>query len=265
MRGNPSPWFVVDSPRPDPVARLFCFPYAGGSAQIFQDWHRYLPYEVEVVGMQYPGRGTRVVEPAITSCDQMVETLLVEFEPWLDVPYMFFGHSNGALVSFELARALQDFGSNLHIHHFISGKRAIHLESRRNQLHDLPRDAFLREVERLGGTPAEVLADPEFLEILLPILRADFSLSETYVRRDASPLKSNATLLYGSRDVDIPEYDVFRWAELVRGNIDYRCFDGGHFFINTHKRQVLDFMRAKMEATMRQRKGRPFASHGCIR
>jgi medium-chain acyl-[acyl-carrier-protein] hydrolase len=262
MRSSPSPWFVVGSPRPDPVARLFCFPYAGGSAQIFQDWHHYLPYEVEVVGVQYPGRGARVAERAITSCDQMIETLLVEFEPWLDVPYMFFGHSNGALVSFELARALQDSGSYLHIHQFISAKRAIHLDPRRKQLHDLPRDAFLREVERLGGTPAELLADPEFMEILLPILRADFSLSETYVRRDASPLKVDATILYGSRDVDIPEYDALRWAELVRGNIDHRSFDGGHFFINTHKRQVLEFMRAKMKAIMRQRVARPLALHG---
>lgn len=262
MRNNSSPWFVIGSPRRNPVARLFCFPYAGGGAQIFQDWHRFLPYEVEVIGVQYPGRGARLAEPAITSCDQMVERLRVEIEPWLDAPFMLFGHSNGALVSFELARALHASGNENQIHHFISAKRAIHLDSRRSQLHDLPDDAFLDEVERLGGTPAELLRDRGFIDVLLPILRADFSLSETYVRRDMSHLRMDVTLLYGSRDADIPEYDVLRWAELVRGSIDYRSFDGGHFFINTHKRQVLDFMRAKMETIIRRSAVRPAASLG---
>lgn len=260
MRSSSSPWFVVGSERRNPVARLFCFPYAGGSAQIFQDWHLYLPNDVEVVGVQYPGRGSRVAEPAISSCDEMIERLLGEFEPWLDVPYMFFGHSNGALISFELARTLHRCGIDRQIHHFISAKRALHLDPRRIRLHDLPNDDFLREVERLGGTPPELLRDAGFLEVLLPILRADFSLSETYVRKDLLPLRMNATLLYGSKDADIPEYDVLRWRELMSGSIDYWSFDGGHFFINTHKRQVLEFMRAKMEEILRRRAVRSVAS-----
>ena len=157
-----NPWFYIRKPAPHAVIRLFCFPYAGGSAQIFGDWCNSLPDSVEVVAVQYPGRGSRFFEPLIGTCKGMVEALIPNILPALDRPFVFFGHSNGGLVSFELARALQQKKCvGQQIHHFISAKRAIHLGQTHNPMHTMGKEAFLKAIEDLGGTPPEILAQKE--------------------------------------------------------------------------------------------------------
>lgn len=241
-------WFNIKKPAPDALIRLFCFPYAGGSAQIFQDWHQSLPPEVEVIGVQYPGRGSRFVDPLIGSCDDMVEALMPNILPGVSKPFIFFGHSNGGLLSFELARALQQKGITRQLHHFISAKRAIHLPARKKPLHNLPDDEFMAELEDLGGTPREILAQKELMELFMPVLRSDFSLSETFTYRGTHKLNCDATLMYGHADEDVPEADVLQWQELMAGRVDKKAYDGDHFFINSHKEQVLDFLNQKLLA-----------------
>ncbi len=241
-----NPWFSVKKPVPDALIRLFCFPYAGGSAQIFQDWCDSLPAEVEVIGVQYPGRGARFVDPLIGSCDDMVAAMLPNILPALDKPFVFFGHSNGAMLSFELARLLQQQGVSNQLHHFVSAKRAIHLPARKRALHNLPDAEFMQELEQLGGTPREILAQKELMELFLPVLRSDFSLGETFTYKGDHKLDCDATLLYGTSDVDVPHEDVLKWHELMAGQVDTRVYDGDHFFINSHKEEVLDFLNQKL-------------------
>lgn len=250
-------WFNVTKPAPDAVIRLFCFPYAGGSAQIFQDWCQSLPPEVEVIGVQYPGRGSRFVDPLISSCDGMIEALLPQIMPLLTKPFIFFGHSNGGMLSFELARALQQKAANnphlsRQLYHFISAKRAIHLPARKRALHALPDDEFLEELKSLGGTPKEILAQKELMELFMPVLRSDFALSETFSYKGENKLKCDASLLYGTGDVDVPESDVLKWHELMDGHVDVRKYAGDHFFINSHKEEVLDYLNEKLSWFVKQ-------------
>lgn len=242
-----SPWFHIKKPNPNAALRLFCFPYAGGSAQVFADWHEYLPDDVEVIAMQYPGRGSRFVEPLIGRCEDMVAAIIPEMLPALNKPFVFFGHSNGGLLSFELARALQRRGITTQKHHFLSAKRAIHLPHRKAPMHKLPHDEFIEELKVLGGTPPEILAQTELMELFLPILRSDFSLSETFTYQGEDKLKCTATVLYGEKDLDIPEEDVLKWQELIETTIDPHKFTGNHFFINGEKQQVLDLMTLKLK------------------
>ncbi len=256
-----NPWFQVARPAPDAALRLFCFPYAGGSATIYDGWGAALHGDAEVIAVQYPGRGTRFHEPLIGRCSDMVAALLPQIRPLLGKPFAFFGHSNGGLISYELARALQREGASRQVHHFVSGHRAIHLPRTDSAKHLLPNEEFIRELADLGGTPQELLESRELLDLFLPVLRADFALSETYTFPGGAPLRSNMSLLYGSEDFDVPESDVLRWAELIDGRIDCRCFDGGHFFIQSHKQQVIDFVGN----CLRQLLGKPARAHAATR
>jgi medium-chain acyl-[acyl-carrier-protein] hydrolase len=251
-----NPWFSIKKRAPNAVMRLFCFPYAGGSAQVFADWFQSLPDNVEVVAVQYPGRGSRFVEPLIGSCEDMVATLATEIMPFVDKPFAFFGHSNGGLVSFELARKLQQHGVTHQLHHFISAKRAINLPARKAPMHSLPDDEFLRELEDLGGTPPEILAQKELMELFMPILRSDFSLSETFKYSGESKLVCNATLLYGEKDEDIPEEDVMAWQARIEQPVKAQKFPGDHFFINSDKKEVLELLNHQLIQLLAQVPGR---------
>src|SRR6266852_2720465 len=106
-------WWVRYKPNPQAALRLLCFPYAGGTASVFRTWHLALPGEVEVYGIQLPGRAKRFVEPAFTRAPDLVEVLAPALESLLDKPFVFFGHSMGATVGFELARWLRRQGRPL--------------------------------------------------------------------------------------------------------------------------------------------------------
>jgi medium-chain acyl-[acyl-carrier-protein] hydrolase len=222
---------------------------------VFGDWCALLPAAVEVVAVQYPGRGVRFGEPLITSCDEIVATLAEQIAPFAQRPFAFFGHSNGSLVSFELARTLQARGNFQQRHHFIAAKRAIHLPRETPMRHTLSDAEFILKLHELGGTPTEVLRNRELTALLLPALRADFSLAETFTLQSMTPLQADVTLLRGRHDSAVSEDDMNRWRELLRGTVETHCFEGGHFFIRTHKRQVLELVRGKLLEILQARTG----------
>jgi len=141
-----NPWFIFPRPKADAAIRLFCFHYAGGSASIFRQWPQGLP-TVEVCVVQQPGRATRIGEAAAEHSGPLLETLSREIEPLLDRPFAFFGHSMGALVAFELSRAVRARTGRAPAHLFVSGRRAPHLPSRRPALAALL-SAWLNHVAR---------------------------------------------------------------------------------------------------------------------
>lgn len=256
------PWFQVKASNPMASMRLFCFPYAGGSAGIYLDWSDYLPRDIEVIALQYPGRGSRFAEPLISNFDEMISQLKMHIRPLLDKPFAFFGHSNGGLISFELARALQAEGKGRQIHHFISGRWPIHLprKSSVELSHKLSDEEFMRKLKNLGGMPKELLESKELMDIFLPILRADFSLNETFVYHAGENLRSDATVFYGISDVGFSKDDLGRWTDLIDGEIDHVGYDGDHFFIHSHKKELLKIMNMRLVSLLgRVRQARCYA------
>jgi medium-chain acyl-[acyl-carrier-protein] hydrolase len=176
----------------------------------------------------------------------MVAALLPHIGPLVNKPFAFFGHSNGGLVSFEVARALQRAGNEWQAHHFISGKGAIHLPRNRRELHNLPDEEFIKELESLGGTPDELLMCRDLMSIFMPILRADFSLNEAFNYKSDIRLKSDVSLLCGQYDKGFSEDSVAKWSDLIDGEMDITVYDGDHFFINSKRQDVLNFINGKL-------------------
>jgi len=234
-----TPWFTSQRPNAGARLRLFCFPYAGGGAAIYRLWPQSLPSEVEACMAQLPGRGTRLREEPFTNLDALVAAVAEAIAPLLDKPFALFGHSMGAMISFELARRLREQGQPQPSHLFISGRRAPQLPNDDPISYNLPDAELGQELLRLNGTPKEVLEHPELMELMLPLLRADFSVVETYDYRPGVPLDCPLTVFGGLRDAEVSREQLDAWREQTTGEFALRMLPGDHFFLNDAQAQTL--------------------------
>lgn len=228
-----NPWIAYRVRRPEARLRLFCFPYAGGAASLYRGWADELPAEIEVLPIQPPGRESRLREAPVRDMDSLAAALETGLADELDRgPHAFFGHSLGALSAYELARRRRDAGHPEPVHLFVSAHSAPQLPWEDEPLHDMPSDRFRERLRELQGTPAEVLDHPELMELVEPMLRADFQLNETYLHRPGEPLTTPVTAFGGLEDEDVPASQLAPWAELTRGPFQLRMLRGGHFFLH---------------------------------
>jgi medium-chain acyl-[acyl-carrier-protein] hydrolase len=232
INNSPNKWFLFPRPNPAAALRLFCFHYAGGSAQAFHSWLGHLPSSVELGAIQLPGRGYRHDEPYIKRLAPISRIIAQELLPYLDKPFVFFGHSMGALLCFETARSLRRENRRQPAHLFISASDAPHRRSREELLSCLPRNALIKKLLELDGTPAEVLQNDELLDLMLPAIRADFELCDTYVYHLESPLECPITVYGGTDDLLIEAKRLDAWNEMTVGACEIRMFPGGHFYLN---------------------------------
>ena len=239
-------WIACRTPNPQARLRLFCFPYAGAGASIFRTWSDGLPADVEVCPVQIPGRGTRLMETPFTQLAPMVEALAQTIGPLLDKPFAFFGHSLGALVGFELARELRRQSGVQPVRLFVSADRAPQIPHRDRPIHALPEGEFLAELRRLNGIPGKVLEEVELMQIILPVLRADFAIYETYVYSTEPPLNCPISTFGGLQDCRVSRGDLEAWRDQTSGSFSLRMFPGDHFFWNTTQPLLLQVLSREL-------------------
>lgn len=170
-----------------------------------------------------------------------------------ELPTVFFGHSMGALIAYELTRHLVERGSPLPVHLFASGRAAPHLEPRRANRAQMTDAEFVAELRRLNGTPRAVLDNPELLEIVLPILRGDFALYEAYSPPvDRVPLQVPITAFGGLQDQDVSTRDLEAWASHTDDFRGVHMFPGDHFFLQVQPREVVQRLFADLTGLLAQ-------------
>lgn len=226
-------WVECYEPNPQARLRLFCFPYAGGGASVFRPWSGFLPMEIEICSIQLPGREIKLLEPPFTRLSPLVQTLAQVLRSYLEMPFAFFGHSMGALISFELTRELRRQRMQSPAHLFISGNRAPQLPDPDPPVHQLPESEFVEEIRNLDGTPEEILQNAEFLELFVPLLRADFAISETYVYTKDEPLDCPISVFGGLEDSEVSRDELEAWRFQTRSSFTLRMFSGNHFFLKS--------------------------------
>jgi medium-chain acyl-[acyl-carrier-protein] hydrolase len=242
-----TPWLAGVKPNPRANLRLFCFPYAGGAATIFRTWQSELSQEVEVCPVQLPGRGRRLKEAAYTNVHTLVRDVAQGLLPFLDKPFAFFGHSMGATISFELARYLKREHRLMPRQLFVSGRRAPHLPADHAPTYNLPDAEFFVALRDLKGTPQEAIDHPDLMELLLPLLRADFELSETYTYATGPVLDCPISIYGGIDDDEVPREHLEAWGELTTGRISLKMFPGDHFFLNTAQPALLRTLSQELQ------------------
>lgn len=233
MHTRPTPWVIRSETKPDAHLRLFCFPYAGGGATLFRDWHRHLPLDVEICAVQLPGRENRLSETPYTHMNLLVSALTDGLSPLLDKPFVFFGYSMGALISFEVARYLRQHSNIAPEMLFVAAHRSPQLPHPDPVLHYMSDEEFMNKLRRMKGTPREILNNSELMKLCLPTLRADFTLCGTYTYHDSSPLDCPITAFAGTRDTIAPKEVIDTWREQTSNTFSLHLIAGNHFFIHS--------------------------------
>lgn len=240
-------WITCPSPNPLARMRLFCLPFAGGGASIFRTWDKGLPASVEVCPIQLPGRENRLGESPCTDIADLTLRLATEILPLTDKPFALFGHSMGALAAFELSRTLRRIGAPMPVALYLSAHRAAHLPLRRRRLHGLSDTEFLQAVQSFGGTPQEVFAHKELVDLVLPALRADFTLCDGYEFTPEAPLPCPFVLYAGRQDTEVSPQEVEAWSEHTTEGARLRIFPGGHFFLRSDRDLLLRAITSTLE------------------
>jgi medium-chain acyl-[acyl-carrier-protein] hydrolase len=244
------PWFPLAFSKPSASLRLFCLPYAGGGASVFVPWAKALrDSPIEICGLQLPGREQRMNEAPFFHLDPLIDALAAAIQPLLDRPYAFFGHSMGATLAFELTRELRRLGQPRLPHHlFVSGAEAPDVPDEQAPLAGIEEDdAFVLAVaRRYGGVPQIVLENAELRSLIVPALRGDLTLHETYRYREGAPLPIAMTAYGGRGDEMVSEASLQRWARHTSGTFACRFFDGGHFFLNDVRDELIGDVTARL-------------------
>lgn len=237
-----NPWFDIPSPRPDARLRLICLPYAGAGSTLFNTWQDRLPDSIELCTVQMPGRARRISEPAATRMSDLVRDLSLACYAFQSTPFAFYGHSMGAWIAFELSRLLYRMGAKPPLHLFVAGQRAPQLPAEETPVYDLPDAAFKRQLLDYAGTPVELINNDELMRILMPALRADFEICDTYQYQPSDPLPCPITALGGYQDPTCEHRQLEAWRDQTSVGFNCRMFQGEHFFLHTAETKLLEFL-----------------------
>lgn len=235
---------------------MICLPHAGGGASVYYPWiDRLAAARIELRAVQYPGREDRIKETPIASCLTMADALADAWPRATDgIPCAIFGHSMGAIIGFELISELTDRGApNLPCRLFVSGRNPPHHPPKLAPIHELPDAEFIERLvtEHGGSLPSAVISDREMLGLITPILRVDFTLSETHVLRPKPPVRVPISVFGGVDDPTTSANALAEWERYSKQSCRLRMIAGGHFFHQSARDEVLAGLIADLEFSAR--------------
>ncbi|OJT19985.1 hypothetical protein BO221_32815 [Archangium sp. Cb G35] len=233
-------WVTCPEPRPKASLRLFCFHFAGGDASVFRLWAKQLPISIEVCPIELPGRATRQKEAPITRFPELLDKLASMMLPFVkQKPFALFGHSFGGVTAFELTRWMRRNNAPLPVHLFLSASPAMHLrKGPPPPLSHLSDKEFLKEVAARFGTPLEVLYSEDFRLGVLPALRTDALVGESYRYAPEPPLNVPISSFGAKEDKEVSQEEAESWRQQTTGRFQLRMFQGSHLFLSTERPRI---------------------------
>lgn len=238
---KPERWIPSGLNRPSATWTMFCFPFAGGSAQYYWPWNKILPQWIELCPLQPPGHGERLREPAYNSIHELAQTAAqaIALRCKKGRKIAIFGHSLGTLSAFETSHCLAKMGINID-YLIVSGKAAPHIPWRRNPIHDKSDKEVVKELRVYNGVAPEVLNSRDLLEVFLPTIRADFQMVETYQCQHKKSLDIPTLVCYGREDVSLWRNDLREWTDHTPPPLDLISFPGQHFYLTGQRTQLIE-------------------------
>ena len=238
-------WVIRAEPRPSAKLRLFCFPYAGVGTSAFRGWAEAADRDIEVCTVQLPGRENRLRERPFASMAELLPHLSKVLSELLDRPYLLYGHSLGGRLAFQVARTFRDARLAAPLHLFVGASPAPQVPWLHSLTHGLTEDDFLREIQRrYGGMPAQIMDDPELRALVVPALRADVTMMETYQYQPGPPFDFGITAFTGNRDPVVKRPSVDEWRHQTTSIFHCQELDGDHFFTQSARPQLLETIAA---------------------
>lgn len=199
---------------------------------MYREWQNALPSCVEVCPVQYPGRGTRFSEPLFTDLVAHADAMTQGLRSLIEGPFVLFGHSMGAILAFEVARRFKEQMGVSPSMLLVASARAPHLQHHEVLTYNLPDMDLRAELRKINGTPAAILDNAEAMELLMPIVRADFQAVETYKFKSGPPLHCPISVFGGHKDEDASEADLSGWSRYTTSSFRCTMLEGGHFVVS---------------------------------
>ncbi len=245
---SPCGWLHCHRSTAESRVTLFCFPHAGGAPSFFQFWGRKLPPWIDIFSIHYPGRETRLLEPLIDDMSTLVGQIVGPLKRCIDGPFALFGHSVGAAVAHEVTRRLET--ENLSpLRLFVSGRRGPPHERLTSRYRE-DEEKLWSDVCRLGGTPEHLYQNEAVRAIMIPILRNDYRLSETYLPADLRRLGCPVTALTGDEDAEVTQEHAQAWQAVSSRGFKLHVFKGGHFYLVRRSTEVLHVITQELESVL---------------
>lgn len=239
-----SPWLPLGGGSADAAHRVYCLAHAGGSAAFFHAW-RQKPSAIDWVGVELPGRGARYGEPLVDDPQSLISRLSDALEEEFDKgSFALFGHSLGGLLAFHLACALQGRSGPQPVALFISAAAADNCN--RPRLRDLPTAQFLAAIDRLNGTPYEVMSHPELVELFLPVLRADVTVAELLREQVKTVIQAPIIAFSGSDDTTTPASAMHAWQRYTLSDFSQVVLAGDHFYIRQQGETLREMIEQRL-------------------
>lgn len=237
-------WFRRPQPASNGRLQLLCFPPAGSGAGFYRQWPNLVPAAIEVLAVQYPGREDRIGEPFSESLSVLADDIASAAAMLARRPLALFGHSMGAAVAYEVATRLE--AADVRVEHLaVSGRPPPH-QQRRKAIHRRDDEGVLEEIERLGGTPRAVLEHGELRALLLPSIRADFRLIETYPGTIGRKLGAPISVFIGEADTEVTLREAEQWSDVTAGAFHLTAYPGGHFYLTEQRGPLIRDLSAKL-------------------
>ena len=234
-------WIIKPIRRINPKLRLFCFPFAGSSALVtYKFLADNLNAEIEVCYVEFPGRGSRIAEQLISDLNSAVTQIAESITEHLDIPFIFLGHSMGALVSYELTHYLRTHLSFQPEKLYLSAHRAPSTIREGKLMHKLGKEEFLTEIINIKGVSKDILEHEELLELVLPIIKNDYELCETYGFSDKGKLDIPISVFGGEQDSEVTSDHLNDWKNFTNSDFNIEMFEGDHFFITKNKEKFIE-------------------------
>lgn len=221
---------------------IIMFPFAGGNMYSFRNMWEDLSIMFDILCPELPGRGDLIELSPISDINLLIDYIFTNYiQPLrLEKPYILYGHSMGALLSYLVAIELVKKKYNLPIYLFVSGREGPS-SKKKEILHNLPFKSFFIRLQELGGIPFELYENIDFLNYIEPIIRADFKAVENYNYEVSSKLNIPILVFYGSKE-DILYENLLLWEVVTNKKVKYIQMEGGHFFIYDHAKSIVKFI-----------------------
>ncbi|QED47030.1 thioesterase II family protein [Cytobacillus dafuensis] len=238
-------WCLNKTFKSNPKMRILLFPYACGGASIYRTWHNFFPSEIEVIPIQLPGRENRLSEKPYTSIVELTDYLFETLKPLYDKPLALFGHSMGSLITYELSIRLEHAGI-IPAHLFVSA----HSSPKKGKLgtndHLLSDEKLISRLRELSFTPEPVLQNQDLMQLLLPMIRADFTMCETYDYKEHPTLNCPLTVFGGTNDREVSLNELDHWKPYTNASFSKVTITGDHFFVHDQASTIISNISEKI-------------------
>ncbi|MGD3108491.1 thioesterase II family protein [Streptomyces sp. YGL11-2] len=248
MQPDDDKWVITIKPAVKrPSVSLICFPYAGGSPDLFRAWSDGLSDHIELLAVRLPGRGNRIKEAPYQDWEPLLQDTMGALAHHLARPHAFFGHSFGGRLAYEMAQLTSEAFPGMTRRLFVSGSRSPDHPQRRPYMHEMSPSGFIEALREMGGTPAEILDNKTMMRLFLPTIHAEIRLAELWHDRHGTALHLPVTAMYGRTDPIDDHPSTVGWQRFGRQGSEVLEMAGGHFFLETHASQVLDVINTRLQ------------------